>query len=95
MQGFANEVFGAAYNITTDADSALGIFDDLVVVLNVDVNVSGVNSDVTVSLQCIHGYCVYLQYSKDIVSLPGVHVFRLPRACQEERLMGHVAKQPC
>jgi len=52
LQGFANEVFDAAYNITTDADSALGIFDDLVVILNVDVNVSGMNSDVTVS--CFH-----------------------------------------
>ena len=49
FQGFANEVFDAAYNITTDADSALGIFDNLVVILNVDVNVSGMNSDVTVS----------------------------------------------
>ncbi|KAL0048626.1 hypothetical protein WJX82_007262 [Trebouxia sp. C0006] len=47
LTGFANEVFDAAYNITTDADSALGIFDDLVVILNVDVNVSGMNSDVT------------------------------------------------
>ena len=45
-------MFGAAYNITTDADSALGIFDNLVVILNVDVNVSGMNSDVAVSLQC-------------------------------------------
>jgi hypothetical protein len=53
-------VFGAAYNITTDADSALGIFDDLVVILNVDVNVSGMNSDVAVSLQGIHGHCALL-----------------------------------
>ena len=49
LQGFANDVFAAAYNITTDADSALGIFDDLVLILNVDVNVSGMTSDVTVS----------------------------------------------
>ncbi|DBA78043.1 TPA: hypothetical protein ACH3X2_008019 [Trebouxia sp. C0005] len=45
-RGFANDVFDAAYNITTHADSALVIFDDLVVILNVDVNVSGMNSDV-------------------------------------------------
>ena len=49
MQGFADKVFGAAYNITTDADLALGIFDDLVVILNVDVNVTGMNNDIAVS----------------------------------------------
>ena len=48
MQGFADNVFDAAYNITTDADSALGIFDDLVTILNVDVNVTGINSDAMV-----------------------------------------------
>lgn len=52
LQGFANDVFDAAYNITTHADSALVIFDDLVVILNVDVNVSGMNSDVAVSCFC-------------------------------------------
>jgi len=80
-------VFGAAYNITTDADSALGIFDDLVVILNVDVNVSGMNSDVAVSLQGIHGHCVYLLYPKNMMSLPGITV-PLAYACQETCLMG-------
>ncbi|DBB04426.1 TPA: hypothetical protein ACH3X1_012908 [Trebouxia sp. C0004] len=55
LTGFANEAFEAAYNITTDADSALGIFDDLVVILNVDVNVSGMNSDVTCVATWVNG----------------------------------------
>ena len=44
-------VFGAAFDITTDADIALGIFDDLIVILNVDVNVSGMNSAAQVRLR--------------------------------------------
>ena len=49
LQGFADDIFGAAYNITTDANKALGIFDALITILNVDVNVTGMNSDITVS----------------------------------------------
>ncbi len=92
IQGFANEVFGAAYNITTDADSALGIFDDLVVILNVDVNVSGMNSDVAVSLQCIHGHCVHQLYPKGIVYLPSF-IVPLAGACPEKPLMRREWKQ--
>lgn len=51
LQGFADDVFEAAYNITTDAQSGLGIFDDLTVILNVDVNTTGMNTDVQVSFR--------------------------------------------
>ena len=47
--------------MTTDADSATNIFDDLVTILNVDVNVSGINSDVAVS--CCSALCTYLRLS--------------------------------
>lgn len=56
-QGFADDVFEGAYNITTDAQKGLGIFDDLSVILNVDVNVTGMNTDVQVSSsRLVHRY---------------------------------------
>lgn len=53
MQDFADDVFGAAYNITRDADRALAIFDDMITILNVDVNVSGMNTDIAVRFLCL------------------------------------------
>lgn len=43
-------VLDAAGSIPTDADKALVIFDNLVVILNVDVNVTGMNNDAAVSV---------------------------------------------
>lgn len=54
MQGFADDVFEGAYNITADAQSGLGIFDDLTIILNVDLNVTGMNRDVQVSIGTVH-----------------------------------------
>ena len=86
FQGFANEVFDAAYNITTDADSALGIFDDLVVILNVDVNVSGMNSDVTVS--CFH-FAVKMVVSIASVAMSQMHdIGQCSTTCHETALHG-------
>ena len=86
FQGFANEVFDAAYNITTDADSALGIFDDLVVILNVDVNVSGMNSDVTVS--CFH-FAVKMVVSTASVAMSQMHnIGQCSTTCHETALHG-------
>lgn len=56
LQGFADDVFEGAYNITADAQSGLGIFDDLTVILNVDVNVTGLNTDVQVSIRPVNWY---------------------------------------
>ena len=44
-----DSVLNAAEAIPNDANSALLIFDDLVTILNVDVNVTGMNADVAVS----------------------------------------------
>ncbi len=86
FQGFANEVFDAAYNITTDADSALGIFDDLVVILNVDVNVSGMNSDVTVS--CFH-FAVKMVVSVASVQMSQIHnIGQCSTTCHDKALHG-------
>lgn len=54
MQGLADDVFEGAYNITTDAQSGLRIFDDLTVILDVDVNVTGMQRDVQVSIRHVH-----------------------------------------
>ena len=62
------------------------------VILNVDVNVSGMNSDVAVSLQGIHGHCVYLLYPRHCVI--AWYYFPLAYACQETRLMGREWNQP-
>ena len=48
MQDFVGSVLDAAGSIPTDANKALTIFDDLVVILNVDVNVTGMNNDAEV-----------------------------------------------
>lgn len=50
MQDFMESVLDAAGAIPNDANSALLILDDLVTILNVDVNVTGMNADVAVSL---------------------------------------------
>ena len=50
MQDFMESVLNAAEAIPNDANSALLIFGDLVTILNVDVNVTGMNADVAVSL---------------------------------------------
>lgn len=49
MQDFMESVLNAAEAIPNDANSALLIFGDLVTILNVDVNVTGMNADVAVS----------------------------------------------
>lgn len=54
LQGFADDVFEGAYNITTDAQSGLGIFDNITAILNVDVNVTGMNTEVQVSIRLLH-----------------------------------------
>lgn len=59
LQGFADDVFEGAYNITTDAQQGLGIFDGLSQILNVDVNVSGMNSNIQVSSNPVHCYCTW------------------------------------
>lgn len=46
-----NSILDAAAAIPNDANTALLIFDDLVTILNVDVNVTGMNSNVAVSPQ--------------------------------------------
>ena len=56
LQDFADNVFEGAYNITTDAQQGLGIFDNLSEVLSVDVNVSGMNRDIQVSSRIAHCY---------------------------------------
>lgn len=60
VQGFVNSVLNAAGVIPQDANKALVIFDNLQTILDVDVNVTGMNNDVMVSnlqpqtLICIH-----------------------------------------
>lgn len=51
MQGFVGGVLDAASVIPQDANKALLIFDDLVTILNVDVNITGMSADVAVSLE--------------------------------------------
>ena len=55
MQGFTGGVLDAANVIPQDANKALLIFDNLVTILNVDVNITGMNTDVAVrpALACI------------------------------------------
>ncbi|KAL3142107.1 hypothetical protein ABBQ32_004725 [Trebouxia sp. C0010 RCD-2024] len=60
--GFADDVFEGAYNITTDAQQGLGIFDGLSQILNVDVNVSGMNSNI----QCLSPWLNSMKDPTDI-----------------------------
>ena len=47
-------MFEGAYNITADAQSGLSIFDDLNVILDVDLNVTGMNTDIEVSTGIVY-----------------------------------------
>ena len=50
MQDYLGSIFDAAETIPRDANTALLIFDALAVILRVDVNVEGINSDVAVGV---------------------------------------------
>ena len=50
MQDYMNTILTAAGAIPDDANTALLIFDDLLTILSVDVNVTGMNSDIAVSM---------------------------------------------
>ena len=54
MQGYLDSVFDAAEAIPEEANKALLIFDDLVTILNVDVNVTGMNNDAAVGAPALH-----------------------------------------
>lgn len=49
VQGFVGSVFDAADVIPQDANRALVIFENLQTILDVDVNINGINNDVAVS----------------------------------------------
>lgn len=49
LQDYVNSILTAANAIPKDANTALLIFDDLVTILNVDVDITSMNSDVAVS----------------------------------------------
>lgn len=50
MQDYMNAILTAAGAIPDDTNTALLIFDDLLTILSVDVNVTGMNSDIAVSM---------------------------------------------